>query len=162
MKLPGAEEKEDDDSTDEKAEDKKDDSADLPSGFNTVLTVIKSALGDQVEAVRKSERLTESACCLVNSKGAQSTAMQKVLQSNMPDFEMSTMIMELNPNAPLVKRLCDLAVNEDNNPFIEECGRQLHANAMVMAGLAPNGQDMANRVQDFMLQLAESKSSIVQ
>ena len=162
LKLPGAEEKEDDDSTDEKAEDKKDDSADLPSGFNTVLTVIKSALGDQVEAVRKSERLTESACCLVNSKGAQSTAMQKVLQSNMPDFEMSTMIMELNPNAPLVKRLCDLAVNEDNNPFIEECGRQLHANAMVMAGLAPNGQDMANRVQDFMLQLAESKSSIVQ
>lgn len=162
LKLPGAEEKEDDDSSDEKAEDKKDDSADLPAGFNTVLSVMKAALGDQVEAVRKSERLTESACCLVNSKGAQSTAMQKVLQSNMPDFEMSTMIMELNPNAPLVKRLCDLAVNDDNKPFIEECGRQLHANAMVMAGLAPNGQDMANRVQDFMLQLAETKSSIVQ
>lgn len=162
LKLPGAEEKEDDDSSDEKAEDKKDDSADLPNGFGTVLSVVKSALGDQVEDVRKSERLTESACCLVNSKGAQSTAMQKVLQSNMPDFEMSTMILELNPNAPLVKRLCDLAVNDDNNAFIEECGRQLHANAMVMAGLAPNGQDMANRVQEFMLQLAETKSSIVQ
>ena len=163
LKLPGAEEKDDsDEDSDEKAEDKKDDTSDLPTGFATVLTVVKSALGEQVEDVRKSERLTESACCLVNSKGAQSTAMQKVLQSNMPDFEMSTMILELNPNAPLVKRLCELAVNDDNNSFIEECGRQLHANAMVMAGLAPNGQDMANRVQDFMLKLADTKSSIVQ
>ncbi|MEP3480842.1 MAG: molecular chaperone HtpG [Fuerstiella sp.] len=163
LKLPGAEEKDDsEEDSDEKAEDKKDDAADLPTGFAAVLTVVKSALGEQVEDVRKSERLTESACCLVNSKGAQSTAMQKVLQSNMPDFEMSTMILELNPNAPLVKRLCELAVNADNNSFIEECGRQLHANAMVMAGLAPNGQDMANRVQDFMLKLADTKSSIVQ
>lgn len=162
LKLPGAEEKSEDDDSEEKAEDKKDDSADLPTGFGTVVSLIKGALGDAVEEVRKSERLTESACCLVNSKGAQSTAMQKVLQSNMPDYEMSTMIMELNPNAPLVKRLCDLAVNDDNKPFIEQCGRQLHANAMVMAGLAPNGQDMAHRVQDFMLELAQSKSAIVQ
>ena len=69
-----------------------DDGPEVPNGFDEVLRLFRETLGDRIEDVRRSERLTESACCLVNSKGAQSTAMQKVLQLNMPDFEMSRMI----------------------------------------------------------------------
>ncbi len=78
----------------------------------------------------------------------------------MPDFEMSKMILEINPKAPLVQRLCELSVNNDNREFIQTCGQQLYANAMIMAGLAPQGDQMAARVQDFMMQLAQQKSSI--
>ena len=77
---------------------------------------------------------------------------------NTPDFEMQKMILEINPNASLVRRMAELASNPDNNRFIQECGRQLHANAMIMAGLAPNGNEMAARLQDFMLQLASQKA----
>jgi molecular chaperone HtpG len=76
---------------------------------------------------------------------------------NTPDFEMQKMILELNPNAELVQRLSSLASNESNYRFIQDCGQQLHANAMIMAGLAPNGNEMAARLQSFMLELASAK-----
>lgn len=158
LKLPGSEEKAEDESAEE---EKKQDEADAPNGFDKVLQLIKDALGDRVEDVRKSERLTSSACCLVNSKGAQSTAMQKVLQVNMPDFEMSKMILEINPKSDLVRRLCELSTNDDNADFIRTCGQQMHSNAMIMAGLAPNANEMAQRVQNFMMELASKKSSII-
>lgn len=157
LKLPGAADT-DEDSDD--AEDKPATTEDDPAGFDKVLTLIREALGDQVEDVRRSERLTESACCLVNSAGAQSTTMQKVLQTNVPDFEMSRMILELNPKAPLVARLSELSVNADNDAFVKICGQQLYSNAMIMAGLAPNGSEMADRVQGFMMELAQDRSSI--
>jgi hypothetical protein len=31
---------------------------------------------------------------------------------------------------------------------------------MIMAGLAPNGSEMADRVQNFMMELAQQRSSI--
>lgn len=156
LKLPG---QTDDDDAEEKAEDKKE-TDDAPTTFNEVLAAIKEALGDQVADVRRSERLTESACCLVNEKGAQSTTMQKVMQLQMPDFEMSKMILEINPKSSLITRLCELSGNDDNAEFIKTCGQQLYANAMISAGLAPNPQETSNRVQDFMLQLAQQRTGI--
>lgn len=158
LKLPGSDPTDEESDAENKDESKS--SVDLPKGFETVIRLIKEDLGDQVEDVRRSERLTESACCLVNSKGAQSTTMQKVLQVNMPDFEMSKMILEINPKAPLILRLSEISINDDNADFIRTCGRQLYANARIMAGLAPDAGEMANRVQDFMAQLAQGRSSI--
>ncbi|MCP4505398.1 MAG: molecular chaperone HtpG, partial [Fuerstiella sp.] len=159
LKLPGSESSDSDSDDDEKKETS-DDDTDVPQGFDTVLQLIKEVLGDQVDDVRKSERLTESACCLVSAKGAQSTTMQKVLQVNMPDFEMSKMILEINPRATLISRLCEISVNDDNAGFVRTCGQQLYADAMIMAGLAPNCSEMADRVQNFMMELAQQRSSI--
>jgi hypothetical protein len=36
----------------------------------------------------------------------------------------------------------------------------MHANAMIQAGLAPDGNEMAARLQEFMLQLASQKSAL--
>lgn len=155
LKLPG--QTDEDDAAEKKEEEKE---ADGPGSFESVLAVIKEALGDQVADVRRSERLTESACCLVNEKGAQSTTMQKVLQLQMPDFEMSKMILEINPKAALITRLCELSTNDANADFIKTCGQQLYANAMISAGLAPNPQETSNRIQDFMLQLAQQRSGV--
>jgi len=143
--------------TDEQESEAKTDEPKDSEGFETVLKWIGEALGDQVKEVRRSERLTESACCLVNSQGSMSTTLQKVLRMNTPEFEMQKMILEINPNAPLVRRLSELAVNPDNQRFVQDCGCQMHANAMIMAGLAPNGNEMAARVQEFMLQLASQR-----
>ena len=147
---------------DEEKTDADEAKADQPdaAGLGLVLKLFKDALGEQVTDVRKSERLTDSACCIVNPDGGMSTQMQKVLQSNAPGFEMNKLILEVNPSVPLVKRLCELVKNEDNNDFVMECGRQFYSNALVQAGLAPNGDEMADRVQKFMEEIAEKKSSI--
>ena len=71
------------------------------------------------------------------------------------------MILEINPDVPLVHRLCEIAGNDDNAEFIRSCGRQLHSNAMVLAGLAPDGNELTDRTQEFMLNLARDRSSIV-
>ena len=160
LELPKADSTEAED-TDKDSEDKADDTKTRP-GFDRVIELFKESLADKVEDIRQSERLTESTCCLVNAQGSMSTTMQKVLQINTPDFELGKMILEVNPDAPLVARLCEIAANEDNAEFIRNCGRQFHANAMVLAGLAPDGNELADRTQDFMLSLAGERSSIVQ
>lgn len=158
LNLP--EPSENDQKDDEKSDDKTNQEPPA-AGFDTLLKLVGEALADQVQEVRKSERLTESDCCLVNSQGSMSTTMQRVLRMNTPDFEMARMILEINPNSALIRRLSEIAANSDHADFIRECGRQLHANAMIMAGLAPNGNEMAARLQKFMLQLAQQKSSLI-
>lgn len=158
LKLPETKSADESSEQDKPAED---DGKDLPQGFETLLSLFRESLSDQVQDVRRSERLTESDCCLVNAQGSMSTTMQRVLRMNTPDFEMSKMILEINPKSALIRRLAEIAVNSDNAVFIRECGRQLHANAMIMAGLAPDGNEMAARLQNFMLQLAQQRSSLV-
>ena len=156
LKLPESDgdEKSDDDKQDNEPENK--------MGFDKVLELFKEALGDSVTDVRKSERLTESACCVVNEQGGMSTQMQKVLQMNAPGFEMSKLILEVNPKDQLIARLSDLSANSQHDEFIRNCGRQFCANAMVVAGLAPDSESMARRVEMFMQELAESRSTIIQ
>jgi molecular chaperone HtpG len=109
--------------------------------LDTLIGLIRESLGEQVQDVRRSERLTESVCCLVNSEGSMSTTMQRILRMNAPDFEMRRMVLELNPQAPLVQRLADLAVNTDNHAFIRErhdsggAGSRWQRNGRTTAGL---------------------------
>lgn len=159
LELPKSEASESDEG-DGDSEDRNDDAAVRP-GFDRVIKLFQEALADKVDDVRRSQRLTESACCLVNAQGSMSTTMQKVLQLNTPGFELSKMILEVNPDAKLIGRLCQIVANDDNAEFIRNCGRQLYANAMVLAGLAPDGNDLAERTQQFMLDLAEDRSAIV-
>jgi len=158
LELPKAE-SDADEAPDDDSNDASDDS-NAPAGFERVLELFKEALAEKVEDVRRSERLTESACCLVNAQGSMSTTMQKVLQINTPDFELAKMILEINPDAPLIARLCTIVANKDNDDFVRNCGEQLHANAMILAGLAPDGNALAQRTQDFMLNLASDRSAI--
>ncbi|MFM7864715.1 MAG: molecular chaperone HtpG, partial [Planctomycetaceae bacterium] len=67
------------------------------AGVDLLIEVFREVLGDRVKDVRRSERLTESVCCLVNAEGSMSTTMQRILRMNTPEFEMQKMILELNP-----------------------------------------------------------------
>lgn len=132
-----------------------------PTGFERVLDLFRKALGDRVAEVRESKRLIDSPCCLVNPAGTVSAQLQKVLSLTSQDFEMSKQILEVNPSNPLIRRLCDLSSNAEHDGFIQECGQQLCANAMLMEGLLPDPQDVVHRVQDFMAELAQKRSPII-
>ena len=106
--------------TDEEKSSADNDQHDTPPNFEALISLMKESLGDQVQDVRRSERLTESPCCLVNASGSMSTTMQRVLRMNTPEFEMQKMILEINPGSPLVKRLAELVPNPDNQGFIRE------------------------------------------
>ncbi|MBX6311721.1 MAG: molecular chaperone HtpG [Isosphaeraceae bacterium] len=131
------------------------------SGFGRVLTLFREALGNRVKEVRASKRLTDSPCCLVNADGGLSTQMQRLLKLANKDFPETGRILEVNPAAPLIRRLASLSLNTDHDPFIKQCALQLWANALILEGSVPDPEEMVARVQALMEQAAEQKSPIV-
>ncbi len=130
-------------------------------GFGRVLELFREALGDRVEAVRESKRLTDSPCCLVTAEGGFSTQMQKILKMANKDFQASKRILEINPNSPLIRRLGSLSTNHDHDTFIKQCGLQLWSNALLLDGVPEDPQALVARVQSFMEEAAEKRSPIV-
>ena len=132
-----------------------------PAGFDTLLEHFQQSLSERIAEVRKSERLTESPCCLVNKDGKMSTQLQKVLSMQHEGFPTAERILELNPQAPLIQRLSSLVGNEQNHEFVTSCANLLLDQALLQEGIAPDDNDMTSRVFGMMQELAEGKSSII-
>jgi molecular chaperone HtpG len=130
-------------------------------GFARVLDLFRQALGNRVESVRASKRLTDSPCCLVNADGGLSLQMQRLLKQNNREFPVSKRILEVNPDAALIQRLATLAANPANEPFIVQCAQQLWANTMILEGETAEPEEMVARVQSLMEQAAQAKTSII-
>ena len=96
--------------------------------------------------VRESKRLTDSPCCLVNVEGGLSTQTQRLLKMANKDFTESARILEINPSAALIRRLCNLSANDQHHDFIKRCGLQLWSNAMMLDGVMaePRGTGRAD------------------
>ncbi|MDR1997056.1 MAG: molecular chaperone HtpG [Candidatus Margulisbacteria bacterium] len=77
--------------------------------FGGILTPLKSALSAQVQDVRFSTRLTDSACCLTADENALSAQMQKMFKAMGQAVPEQKKILELNPDHPLVQLLPQLA-----------------------------------------------------
>lgn len=148
-----------DDSTD--SDQSSEEKSGPPAGFGTVLNLFRESLGDRVEDVRESKRLTTSACCLVNPEGAMSAQLQKVLSRASDDFQLTKRILEINPSHPLVRHLAGLSANDEHAEFIKTCGQQFFANAMLADGVVPDPHETSERMMGFMEELAQKRSPIV-
>jgi molecular chaperone HtpG len=135
--------------------------ANKESGFARVLDLFRAALGARVKEVRESKRLIDSPCCLVNAEGALSTQMQRILRLANKEFPEAARILEVNPAAPLIRRLCHLSANAEHEGFIKQCALQLWSNAMVLEGITPDPEDLVARVQSFMAEAAEKRSPLI-
>ncbi|WP_417377856.1 molecular chaperone HtpG [Gimesia sp.] len=159
VKLPG-EEKTDDES-EETAEKKEESQEPVSPEFEKVLSLFQEELKDDVESVTKSDRLTDSPCCLVMPEGAISSQLQKVLSMGNKDFPTTKRILEINPDAELIKRLTTLSSNSDQHAFIKQCGRQLFWNASLMTGIATSPEQITENIQSMMEELAQKRSPII-
>jgi molecular chaperone HtpG len=130
-------------------------------GIRRVLTLFREALGDRIKDVRESKRLTDSPCCLVNAEPGLSTQMQRIMKMANRDFPTTARALEVNPGAPLIRRLQSLSANPDHDDFIRRCALQLWANAMLLEGNVPEPEEMVMRNQTFMEEAAEKRSPIV-
>jgi molecular chaperone HtpG len=131
------------------------------SGFSRVLELFRKALGERVKEVRESKRLTDSPCCLVNPEGGLSTQMQRLLKMTNREFAETKQILEINPGAPLIKRLARLSANHDHDGFIQQCGLQLFSNARALDGMITEPEALVARMQSFMEEAAEKRSPLV-
>lgn len=102
----------------------KDDKDKAPEGELTVLaTLMKDVLGDAVSDVRASDRLTETAACLVADDSAMDMHLERMLKANNQIDMATPKILEINPSHGLIKKLAALSGNKGAR---EACGDAVH------------------------------------
>jgi molecular chaperone HtpG len=83
----------------------KEEQAKVADEYKDLVARVKSALGDRVQEVRVTLRLTDSPACVVVDRNAMSQHLQRLLKAAGQKAPESKPILELNPNHPLVQRL---------------------------------------------------------
>ena len=95
-----------------------------------VLEVIKSVLGDKVEDVRITHRLTESPACLVLGQGDMGLQMRKIMEAAGQAVPESKPVLEINAAHKLVSRL----ETEDDSDKVDDLVGILYDQAALSAG----------------------------
>ncbi len=81
------------------------DKAEPPAKLGSLIAIFKLALGDAVKDVRSSERLTDSAVCLVADEGDVDMHLERLLKQHRQLDTTAKRILELNPRHRLIERL---------------------------------------------------------
>ncbi len=76
-----------------------------PAKLASLIAIFKLALGDAVKDVRSSERLTDSAVCLVAEEGDIDMHLERLLKQHRQLDSAAKRILELNPRHRLIERL---------------------------------------------------------
>ncbi|MGO1076515.1 molecular chaperone HtpG [Inquilinus sp. CA228] len=101
-------------------------------GIDALVAALKLALADQVKDVRASQRLTDSAVCLVADEGDTDLHLERLLKQHRRVDASSKRILEVNPGHPLIRRLAERAAAQD--PALEDCAFLLLDQARIIEG----------------------------
>ncbi|MEX2631708.1 MAG: molecular chaperone HtpG [Tistlia sp.] len=86
-------------------EDKPAEDAEVGPDTATLLAFLKQTLAGKVKDVRLSQRLTESAVCLVAEEGDMDLHLAKLLKQHQQLDEIAPRVLEINAGHPLIKQL---------------------------------------------------------
>jgi molecular chaperone HtpG len=81
-----------------------------------ILEAIQKELDANIKEVRFTNRLTDSACCLVGEENAMSAHMERLFKSMNQEVPENKRILELNPKHPLIAGLQKLFDADKANP----------------------------------------------
>ena len=109
--------------------------ADVADAVKDFLAFVKTTLGDAVAEVRASERLTDSAVCLVAPDSGPDRALERILAGAGRLNAASKPILEVNPRHDIVVALAKLG--EAERAFKEDAAHLLFDEARVLDGERP-------------------------
>ena len=115
--------------------------------FTPLVERFKRHLGDRVNEVRTTGRLSDSPARLVDPEGALNQEMQRVYRLLNKDYEAPKKVLEINPGHPILARLSALPEDSPVVPLIVE---QIYDDALLIEGLHPDPASMISRIQKLM------------
>jgi molecular chaperone HtpG len=103
--------------------------------FQSLLAYFKEKISDIGDA-RLTNRLKESAVCLVSDEHAMSASMERLLQRMQRDkpAPASKRILEVNPDHPLVQAMEKLLAKDKSDARLEKYARLLYDQAVILEG----------------------------
>jgi molecular chaperone HtpG len=110
-------------------------SPEASAAVTSFIDFIRATLGEAVSDVRVSDRLTESAVCLVAPDTGMDRQLERLLAGAGQLGQTSKPILEVNPRHELVARLSSLGVNEKD--LREDAAHLLYDEARVADGELP-------------------------
>jgi molecular chaperone HtpG len=123
------------------------------AAFKDYLSFLKEKLGEEVADVRLSNRLKESAACLVADEGTMGAHMERLFKKMGREAEAppSRRILELNPEHATVVALHGLFEKDKDDARLEDFGWLLYDEALLAEGSAlKDPKAFARRVNTLM------------
>jgi len=114
---------------DETAGDKK-----AAGNIGALIAIFKLALGEAVKDVRTSDRLTDSAVCLVADEGDMDMHMERLLKQHRQLDATAKRILEINPKNALVERLAAIVGQDGASDQLGEFAWLLLDQARILEG----------------------------
>jgi molecular chaperone HtpG len=135
-------------------EEKKDEAEKPAEGdLSSLIALLKLTLGEAVKDVRRSERLTDSAVCLVADDGDMDIHLQRLLKQHgqLGADADAKRVLELNPSHPLIRRLAEKAGQDGAADALEDAAYLLLDQARIVEGESlPDPVAFARRMASFV------------
>ncbi len=109
--------------------------ADVEDSVKKFLAFIKTALGEAVSEVRPSDRLTDSAVCLVAPESGPDRALERILAGAGRLSSAAKPVLEVNPRHDIVLALA--ALGDTEQAFKEDAAHLLFDEAKLLDGERP-------------------------
>jgi len=123
-------------------------------GIEKLLGRFQEVLGDRVEEVRVTDRLTNSVARLVDAKGSLGQEMQRVYRMMDREYQIPKKILEINPSHIILKRISDL---QEDDPLVPLIVEQIFDSTLLIEGLHPDPAAMIPRVQKLIETVLDGK-----
>ncbi|GAB0492840.1 hypothetical protein MMPV_004110 [Pyropia vietnamensis] len=122
--------------------------------FRPLTKFLKTSLGDKVSKVRLSSRLSSTPCVLSTEQWGYSARMEIIMKAQAfsdPDSYKYMMpkakVMEIHPGHPLIRKLRDLVVADDQSKQAAELAHLIYDTALVSSGfLMQDNSEFADRM----------------